>query len=645
MEETIMAVIQVEENWTQKPVDRRIFGNFIESGFGRQVNGMWSEMLYNRAFRDVPAIKIATWEWLGLDKEHYNSEAPFWHSGYEENDWQLIGAPERSHTCGTHTHKGTTSLLLENRDGGECGLKQEGLHLKKGKKYRFRLFTGIRGDMSEAGLNGFGDTIYTEEEEKLTVKIGKQQTCFSLTSVPRLYEWEWEAREDEITDIRITFTFRGTLVLAFASLMPDDNLGGWRADVVEKLKEASPSVVRFPGGCFVSFYNWESSIGDRDTREPQPSFYWGGLEENDVGLDEFLHLSRLVGFVPQICFNMMTSDPFKARQLVEYLNAPETVGMGRRRMLNGNPEPYGVRLFEMDNEPGRKWTARQYAQKCVEFAREMRLADPGIELMLAAYAYDPELLPMMLEIAGKEIRYVIYRQGNPEFVHQILPVIREYNRKNGTDLKLVNTEWLPSCHSPEPFEDPRMPLDFRWHGEVTNDYANIFGTQQISWNYALNGAHRLLDYISYGGEFALANFNNMCNTWGQNIIEATKDTCYLSCMGKVFAMFARVFEPCTAAEARTGDEKLFALAVKTFTGKKQLYLINHSGNDCDTELPEGKWICRDGLQGSGRMAHETEDRSCAKRCLAAPEGSRILVPGLSFLCLEESQDTESNAFI
>ena len=62
-----MAVIQVEENWTQKPVDRRIFGNFIESGFGRQVNGMWSEMLYNRAFRDVPAIKIATWEWLGLD--------------------------------------------------------------------------------------------------------------------------------------------------------------------------------------------------------------------------------------------------------------------------------------------------------------------------------------------------------------------------------------------------------------------------------------------------------------------------------------------------------------------------------------------------------------------------------------------------
>ena len=49
----------MEKEWTKEPAGRRIFGNFIESGFGRQVNGMWSEMLYNRAFRDVPAIKIA----------------------------------------------------------------------------------------------------------------------------------------------------------------------------------------------------------------------------------------------------------------------------------------------------------------------------------------------------------------------------------------------------------------------------------------------------------------------------------------------------------------------------------------------------------------------------------------------------------
>lgn len=629
-----MAEIIVEKEWTKEPAGRRIFGNFIESGFGRQVNGMWSEMLYNRAFRDVPTIKIATWEWLGLDKEHYNSNAPFWHSGYEENDWEVIGAPEQEHTCGTHTYKGMTSLLLKNTDGSECGLSQKGIHLQKGKRYQFRIFAGVRGDMSEAGLNGFGDTIHSEKAELLNVKIGSQETSFALTTVPRLFTWEWEEACGGKAQICLTFSFPGTLVLSFASLTPADNLGGWRADVVEKLKEAAPSVVRFPGGCFVSFYNWESSIGDRDRREPQPSFYWGGLEENDVGLDEFLQLSQLVGFEPQLCFNMMTSEPFKARQMVEYLNAPEDVGMGRLRMQNGHKEPYGVRLFEMDNEPGRKWTACQYAEECVKFAREMRLADPDIELMMAAYTYSPELLPDMLEIAGKDIQYVIYRQGDPDFVHKILPVIREYNRKNGTDLKLVNTEWLPSCHSPEPFENPAMPQDFRWHGEVTNDYANIFGVQQISWNYALNGAHRLLDYISYGGEFALANFNNMCNTWGQNIIEATKETCYLSCMGQIFSMFARVFEPCTAAGTETGAENLFALAVKTVSGKEQLYIVNHSGAAVQTALPEGRWFLKDGLQGEGRMAHETETDSCIRRCTAGPDGNAIVVPGLSFLCLE-----------
>lgn len=637
-----MAQIRIGTEWTKEPVDRRIFGNFIESGFGRQVDGMWSEMLYNRAFRDVPEKKIATWEWLGLDREHYNENAPFWHSGYEENDWENIGNPVRQHTCGTHTYKGMTSLLLTSADGKECGLKQEGIHLKAGKSYRFRLFAGVRGELSEAGLNGFGDTVSDENgdfpnetETRLTVCIGRKQKVFYLTAVPRLYEWEWEEEQDQETQIRLTFSFPGTLILAFSSLMPADNMDGWRADAVNCLKEAAPSVVRFPGGCFVSFYNWESSIGSRDRREPQPSFYWGGLEENDVGLDEFLRLSELVGFQPQICFNMMTSEPFKARQMVEYLNAPQDTGMGRLRMLNGHAEPYGVRLFEMDNEPGRKWSARQYAEECKAFAREMRLADPSIELMLAAYAYDPALLKDMLEIAGKDIQYVIYRQGDPRFVHAILPVIREYNRRNGTSLRLVNTEWLPSCRSIEPFEDPAMPLDFRWHGEVTNDYANIFGVQQISWNYALNGAHRLLDYISYGGEFALANFNNMCNTWGQNIIECTKDTCYLSCMGKVFTMFAHVFESCRAAVADTEDAGLYVLATETVTGRKQLYLINHASQETEALLPDGNWECREGLCGTGRMSHETAQESCVHEYMAEITDGNVVVPGLSFICLEQ----------
>lgn len=98
--------LQISGEYTQIPSDRKIFGNFIESGFGCQIRGMWSEMLYNRAFRKVPEYKKATWEWLGLDAAHYNENAPFWHSGYEENDWEIMGNPVVRHSCVNYTYKG-----------------------------------------------------------------------------------------------------------------------------------------------------------------------------------------------------------------------------------------------------------------------------------------------------------------------------------------------------------------------------------------------------------------------------------------------------------------------------------------------------------------------------------------------------------
>ena len=67
-----MFTVKTEGTWTKQLSERRILGNFMESGFGRQIPGMWSEMVYNRAFREIPPYTEATWEWLGLDKEHYN---------------------------------------------------------------------------------------------------------------------------------------------------------------------------------------------------------------------------------------------------------------------------------------------------------------------------------------------------------------------------------------------------------------------------------------------------------------------------------------------------------------------------------------------------------------------------------------------
>ena len=199
--------------------------------------------------------------------------------------------------------------------------------------------------------------------------------------------------------------------------------------------------------------------------------------------------------------------------------------------------------------------------------------------------------------------------------------------------------------------DPEIPTDFRWCGVITNDYRKIFSTQQRSWNYALNGAHRLLDYIGYGGEFALANFNNMCNTWGQNVIEATKDVCYLSCMGKVFAFFANHFEPCTAAAVQSADPLVFALAVKAAgkEGPVRIFLVNHASEDKKVLLPESgtTWRLIDGLAGKGRICAETKAQDTVRKIRpeeVRPEqgqsereagAGEVLLPPLS-ICLFEN---------
>jgi len=101
------------------PISRFILGNFIESGFGRQVSGMWAEMLFNRSFIDVPPYNGG---WVRLRREYYNENAPFWHSGDEEFDWELIDEHSaRSRTRGFDSFKGMDSLLVSYDGNGKAG--------------------------------------------------------------------------------------------------------------------------------------------------------------------------------------------------------------------------------------------------------------------------------------------------------------------------------------------------------------------------------------------------------------------------------------------------------------------------------------------------------------------------------------------
>ena len=496
-----------------------IFGNFVEAGFGRQVSGMWSEMIYNRSF-ELPETIIHFWDleptvqWWMFPKEMYNADAPFWHSGYEECDWEVTDPQlmTLSRIIGAESYKGLGSLQMTKPNEERAGIIQKGIYFEAGKSYAFDLLAGIRQTYPKLtrSLPGY-KPLDTEEIRKPFELIIREEADPGHILFQQSFE-----------------------------VMATDNIHGWRKDVVELLKEMRVPVLRYPGGCYASFYNWRNYVGPRDLRPTTYSYYWGGFDDNDASIDEFLQLCDEVGCEPEICINMMTSTPFKAAEFVEYLNGPDDSPMGRFRQENGVRRNRKVRIFEMDNEAGRKWSPLQYAYACVDFAKAMKAVDPDIELMMMTYSFSNNeyYIDQQLEIAGPYIDYIIARSGGAQFVSRTLAKIRAYNAKHGTHIRLTNTEWLSPSSSPEPFDDPAIPQFHAWRPKTETDYRNVMSFRQIRWFYALNGAARLMDYLSYGGEYYLANFNNCVNTWGQNVIEAAKEGAWLSPMGEVFKFFA-----------------------------------------------------------------------------------------------------------
>jgi hypothetical protein len=180
---------------------------------------------------------------------------------------------------------------------------------------------------------------------------------------------------------------------------------------------------------------------------------------------------------------------------------------------------------------------------------------------------------------------VIHRDADPPFIASALEHIRAYNRSHGTTIRQANTEWLPSWNSPEPFEDSEIPTTYDWEPSG-NDYRKTLSFRQTRWFYALNAAATLLDYLSYGGEFCLANFNNCVNTWGQNVVEACKEGAWISPAGRVFEFF-RGENNAYPLETRlaAGDSPLFrAQACETVNGEINLYVVNKGRAEIALEI-------------------------------------------------------------
>jgi hypothetical protein len=286
---------------------------------------------------------------------------------------------------------------------------------------------------------------------------------------------------------------------------------------------------------------------------------------------------------------MMSGTPFSAAELVAYCNGPDDSYMGRLRKEYGIQRTGKVIYWEMDNENGRKWSAPQYARQVVRFAEAMREADPDINIMMDIYSfpYELEWLPQMLDIAGQQVDYVITREKSVEYIQKILQILDDYNRKNNTDILVVNSEWIADENVIEPFKDPGIPMEHDW--SVMNIYEQTLNFRQIRWFYSLSSASAILDFMSLGGSFHLANFNNCANTWGGNIIECSKEGVWKSANGLVFKFYKNFKEKYPLRSEIENDNNLVRILACETDGGIIVDVVNkgYSGVTLKLALPPG----------------------------------------------------------
>lgn len=355
---SLMAPVQrievtVDLNATRTPIHPHIYGQFIEH-LGRCIyGGIWAEMLEDRKFF-YPVTKTFK-PYSGLE----NSEFPI----IGGSPWEIVrGAVVMS---SQDPFVGKHSPILESG----TMLRQGRLGTLEGKEYE--------GYVWAKGL---------DPSSRIIVRFGSQSATYPLGPTYKKLEFNFKAEQtSDFATLEIEAA-KGNIAIGAVSLMPADNVRGMRRDTLAKLKELGGTIYRWPGGNFVSGYDWRDGIGDRDRRPPRTNPAWGGLEHNDFGTDEFIDFCREIHAEPLVTVNTGFGDAYTAAQWVEYCNgSTKTIG-GSWRAKNGNRKPYDVKTWCVGNEMWGDWQLghmrlEHYAAKHNWIAEAMLKVDPHLELI------------------------------------------------------------------------------------------------------------------------------------------------------------------------------------------------------------------------------------------------------------------------
>lgn len=515
--------IKVEITATGEPINPYIYGQFIEH-LGKCIyGGIWAEMLEDRKFYYPVTFEFNPWG---------TATDPFWNTGeykfLNASPWQVIGdaktvsMDKKSPFTGEHSPK----ILLKG-DGTAAGIKQAGIEFLAGKKYTGRIV--LSGDATALPV-----TVQVTSENNETVKAEITEISNEFKTYPLSFTVPFAGKN---CSVEIFSAGKGSFKVGTISLMPADNIKGWRPDVVALLKELNSPIYRWPGGNFVSGYNWRDGIGEMDKRPPRKNPAWKGVEHNDVGLHEYMQLMEIIDAEAFVAVNTGLGTVQEVAEQIAYCRGDQETPLGKLRAENGSPAPFNIRWWAVGNEMFGNWQLghmplKDYVQKHNDMAKAIWAVDSTAKLigvgavgewsetmltecsdymnLMSEHIYDKELDSLQAHII--QIKKSIKRVADAH---------RSYREKiadlKEKDIRIAMDEW-----------------NF-WYG----DY--IYGELGVRYHQkdGLGIAMGLHEYFRNSDIFYMANYAQTVNVIGA--IKTTQTTSAFETTGLVLKLYRNQF--------------------------------------------------------------------------------------------------------
>ena len=548
-----VSVTITSDRLSKSPVDKRIYGVLLEH-IGQQMDTMWAELLQDNSFEGLRDFSEQSRRWSegAIDSSRF-----WWHSGYELHPWRTFGAVNATFANGIM--HGMRARAIVSRGDQASGIAQDGIPVKAGITYRF---TGYLNPANRAMRGGVAESRVIVG---LYVDAAHAKPYATATIVLKTAGFQKYSADLKVPETNDNATFaisvepKGFAAVDLVSLMPADNQAGWRADVIGALRDIGLKSFRYPGGCFASFVDWESMVGPPEERLPFTNPYWGGLEPNHVGTDEFLRLVELANGEPLLEVNMITGTPERAAAWVEYVNGPENTVYGRKRARNGHPKPYGVTYWELDNEVYRRFSAAQYAAECRRYAAAMRTVDPKIKLMAVSYFWADKELETVLDGAAPAIDYLAVRTVDRDELAKFIALADRYSTPQHR-LLIASTEWRNKWR-----KDAWSPTELE--GSLRK--------AEMAWGHAFECARTLQEFQRRSDYVRFAMFPTVSNLYGEDLMQIGKSRIEYTTNGQIFKLMSDM----TGVPVRTAApvEKLDVNAVFDEPSRRLVCVLVHGG--------------------------------------------------------------------